>query len=234
MEQVTSYPRLLRRIRALLIDSMLSFFVVVTWWFSLPYLANFPAIVKFIYPVLAWFILDPINVSRTGGTPGHNYMGLRIQHLDSNDNIGILRAILRSIFKILTGSWSFIFVLMTRKHQALHDIFIRSRVTLRDPQAHNTSESVSERIEDVENYSYPSVWRKCLAILAYLLASFVVLSLIAGFLISTNCLNWNKCNAVESISFIVLNIGSFICIAVVMIYGWRSRLFGARRKIISK
>jgi hypothetical protein len=79
MDDHNVYPRLLRRVQALLIDSFIFLFVILTWWLSLPFLQHYPAWVKLLYPTIAWLILDPILVSFTGGTPGHHMRNIVIQ-----------------------------------------------------------------------------------------------------------------------------------------------------------
>ena len=97
------YPRLIRRVRAVLIDSMLAILIVFTWWLSLPLLGSYPVAVRVAYPIVAWLILDPMLVSLVGASPGHYLMKLSVQSASSGRRIGILRAITRSLIKMLTG-----------------------------------------------------------------------------------------------------------------------------------
>ena len=122
------------------------------------------------YPVLAVVLIDPVLVSLRGASPGHQLMGITIQDAKTGKNIGLLRASLRSVLRGVLGWLSLVFVLATRKHQALHDLICRTTVLLRDPENTPSHEKFSERNAEVEGYSYPSKTRRVLVILTYLIA----------------------------------------------------------------
>ncbi|ODB93588.1 hypothetical protein A3194_02580 [Candidatus Thiodiazotropha endoloripes] len=44
--------------------------------------------------------------------------------------LGILQSLIQSLLKAITDWWSFVFVLMTKGHQALHDLLAGSVVVL--------------------------------------------------------------------------------------------------------
>ena len=124
MDSIRIYSRLIRRIPAVLIDSVIAILVIYSWWMTLPFFDDQSAFIKLAYPFIIWLVLDPIMVSRAGYTPGHDVMGLMVQDAGSTKNIGLLRAILSAFLRALTGWWSFIIVLTTNKHQALHDLLV--------------------------------------------------------------------------------------------------------------
>lgn len=234
MEAAVIYPRLVRRVRAALIDSVITVFIIFSWWLSLPLVVDYPAAIKFAYPLTAWFILDPLLVWRLGGTPGHYIMNLRVQCSRNAHNLGLLRAVLRSLLKILTGWWSFIFVLMTRRHQAFHDVLTFSIVTLRKPELLSKGERIHERSQDLANYRYPSVARRLLVMSAYLILSLVVYAVLISVTLTEECLNAERCHSLDETISAGLSIVWCLGVTAVLVYGWRSQIYGARRKAISE
>jgi len=230
MDAVVVYPRLLRRVRAALIDSVCAIFVLYSWWIFLPLLADYHLAIKLAYPVAAWFILDPVLVWRIGATPGHYLMKLRVQSSGSGRNIGLARAAFRALLKAITGWWSFIFVLMTHRHQALHDVLTGVVVVLREPKSLPKREQISERLQDRDNYRYPSAIRKICVILVYFFLSLVALGLLAWLLQSQECFDSRHCSSLDILTSYSLNIAWFFAVATILAYGWRARIYGARRR----
>ena len=105
------------------------------------------------YPVLAVVLVDPVMVSIRGASPGHHLMRITIQDAKTGKNIGLLRALLRSVLRGVFGWLSLVFVLATKKHQALHDLICRTTVLLRDPENLPSYEKFSERNAEAEGYS---------------------------------------------------------------------------------
>jgi len=236
MESVAVYPRLLRRVRAVLVDTVIAVFVIFGWFAVLPLLAEFPWQLKVSILLVIWFVLDPLLVWRIGGTPGHYFMSLRIQDKSSGENIGVLRAVFRALTKLVTGAWSLIFILLTKKHQALHDLIFKTTVVLNNPEKvpawerHNERRSDNERILDQDGYSYPAIWRKCLVIVAYVVIFSLVFFALIGLIIPAECFLQNNCKENEKLTLLVLDWVWFFAVAILVVYGWRSRLYGARRQ----
>lgn len=230
MDSVATYPRFLRRVRALLIDWFITVFVIVTWWLSTPLVDGYSAATKIAYPFFAWLILDPVFVWRLGGTPGHLLMKLRIQDKINGQNIGLPRAIIRSLIKTVTGVWSFVFVFMTKKHQALHDVLASTTVVLRNPGSFPSRERIYERVLDVNTYRHPSALRRILVIFAYSVLATLFFGIFMGLLLPDKCLLSERCNSMENVILFVLSWIWFFGIVAILILGWKSRLYGARRK----
>ena len=230
MESVAIYPRLLRRVRAVLIDFVIAVLIVFCWFLLLPLMVDIPGPLKFSFLAFAWFVLDPLLVWRVGCTPGHYFMKLRIQHKASGANIGLLRAVIRSLFKAVTGVWSFILVLATKKHQALHDLLSNTTVVLKNPATVPEWERNKERLQDQGAYTYPSALRKCLVIFSYVVFFSLAFFALVGLFFSNECFLQNSCSEGEKIALMSLDWVWFFGIAILVVYGWRSRLFGARRQ----
>ncbi|MCP4325866.1 MAG: RDD family protein [Alteromonadales bacterium] len=234
MDPIRIYARLIRRIRAVLIDSVIAIFVIYSWWMTLPLFDDYSTFIKLVYPFIIWVVLDPIMVSRAGYTPGHYVMGLMVQDAGAAKNIGLLRAILRSLLRSLTGWWSFIFVLTTNKHQALHDLLVGTVVVLRNPETLPQSEYVVERPKDENKFIYPSGVRRIFVIVLYLILSANIIELLGAAVISGVCINesYSYCRASKEIIPYVTSALWFCTVVGIIVYGWRGQIFGARRKAI--
>jgi len=225
-----SYPRLLRRVRAVLIDSFLIIMVIFTWWLSLPLLENAPIAVKLAYPVIAWLVFDPLFVSRLGGTPGHLLVGLRVVNAGEPRSIGIVRAILRTLVKTITGWWSFILVLMTQRHQAIHDLLSHTVVILNNPDSFPCRERQKERKPDLKRFQYPSKTKRVVVILMYVVSSIFTYGILVALLITQTCLGGRQCTGIDTMVFFVLGYAWFFAVAAILVFGWWSLLYGARRR----
>ncbi len=231
MDSIREYPRLIRRVRAVLIDSAIAIFVIYSWWMMLPLLEGYPVVIRLAYPIIVWVILDPILVSSAGYTPGHYAMGLRVQDAKTVNNIGLLRAILRSLFRTLTGWWSFILVLATKKHQALLDLLVGTVVVLCNPESLAQSERAFERSQDGNNFIYPSRVKRILVIVIYLILSFIAMVLLNMLCISEDCLNNQfHCSTLDAFVSYATSILLFLSVGGIIVYGWRCQLLGARKK----
>lgn len=229
-----AYPRLLRRVRAFLIDSVLFIIVFYTWMLTLPAFGEYPFLIKFVALLLPIIIIEPGLVAFTGGTPGHHIMGLRIRDASRDENIGILRATARAIVRMFLGWLSFIFVLVTRRHQALHDFFTSTVVVLRRPESLPVHEKFAQRTEDNTQYFYPSKTRRTAVILVYVFLSFVVFSALAFVLLSEECTTVNRCSGTENVTASALGYIWFFCVGAAIVLGWRGLLFGCQRSSLPK
>ena len=106
-----SYPRLIRRVRAILIDSVLlpiTVFGTLILGDALGVTHTYGKVALILVPI---FVLEPGLVAVTGGTVGHHLMKIRIATIDGQRNINIFAATLRFLAKLLLGWLSLIFVL---------------------------------------------------------------------------------------------------------------------------
>ncbi len=151
------YSTLIRRVQGLLIDSVVVCVVLVVSLVVAGQLkltnenhAVFIAFIPFVF-------LEPILVSVTGGTVGRHIIGLRVRKVFEDKNINIFVTVIRSILKILVGTVSLVFVLTTKRHQAIHDLLSRSIVVVKGPEGIPGDEALSEGRSDTENYKYSGV-----------------------------------------------------------------------------
>ncbi|MCG7873641.1 MAG: RDD family protein [Candidatus Thiodiazotropha lotti] len=230
MEEPTKYPRLLRRVQALLIDSLIFFLIIFSWWMAFPLLEEQPTWIRLIYPACAWLIIDPVLVSFTGGTPGHHLRHIMVLKHSGNAKLGILQSLIRSLLKAVTGWWSFIFVLMTKRHQALHDLLAGSVVVIKQPERLPGFEQLEARFQDSDNYHYPSPAHKLSIILLYLTIETLAYIAVQAFLLSDSCLISQSCSPADSLISLLLSLLWLIGVTASLVLGWRGYLPGARRR----
>jgi uncharacterized RDD family membrane protein YckC len=143
-QQELRYPRLYRRIQAAIIDSTI-FLVILFGAGMILAPIEIHGGFKFGGVAILLFFMEPGLVSITGGTIGHHLRGLRIQRRWDGTNLNIFRATIRFLVKFLLGWLSFLFILQTKKHQAIHDLISGSVVVLKDPAKVPKFEALSER-----------------------------------------------------------------------------------------
>lgn len=138
------YPRLLRRVRAVLIDEVVLLAALAGWWLTIG-LSDASAAVKVGALCLVFMAVDPILVAWTGGTIGHHLMGMKVRRADRDTRVNLLVATVRGLLRYLLGAVSMVLILLTKRHQAIHDFATGTIVVLRDPQRFASREKFSER-----------------------------------------------------------------------------------------
>ncbi len=226
------YPRLLRRIRAALIDSVIISVIVLSWWLMLPLLEGLPPLARLAYPVVAILAVEPVMVSFTGGSPGHHIMGVAIHDAQNRRRIGIIRALLRFVTRTMLGWLSLILVLITKKHQALHDLICRTNVILLHPDNLPDREKLVERVTEDPQFKYPSKIRRTFVIVIYIVLILVLVSVISAVSLSESCLWANQCNQLDAIIALILNGGFVFGVGSSIVLGWQARLIGCSRRRI--
>ena len=124
------------RIRAFLADTIITLGLCVGSLFLLSSREFVPDLARGLIPPLALFI-EPVLIAAKRGTPGHLIVGIRVVDSASpgtGRGIGYLRSIARWFVKGFIGLISFLWMVFTRKHQALHDLAVGS-VVIVDPSA---------------------------------------------------------------------------------------------------
>jgi uncharacterized RDD family membrane protein YckC len=187
-----------------------------------------------ILVVIALLLYEPVMVSLTGGTLGHYFANLRVVDDRHGGNVSFLKALARVVIKGALGWLSFIVITATRRSQALHDLWTRSTVQIRDPAKAMPHHFITERTELLDP-NMPSRLRRVVVISGYLLLIFiayilVLVGLVAAGVISPGCFYKSYCSMGEK----YLEIGAgltWIAISTIGIgLGWRGRLTGARRR----
>ena len=177
------------------------------------------------------FILEPGLVAFTGGTIGHHLVGLRVRRLSGAGNINLFAATIRTIVKFVLGWLSFIFVLTTERHQAIHDLAARSIVVHRDTAGLPQYDVLSARKVETEGFIYPSGWRRGLVALAYWTLMTVVLSTAVGVWIAVVCDRRVSCHSYERTAGMIFDMIWLIATGAIVVFGWYGRLPGAKRRV---
>jgi uncharacterized RDD family membrane protein YckC len=224
-----AYPRLIKRVRAVLIDSVLLPVAVFSTLIAGDALGVSHPIGKLLLIIVPIFVLEPGLVAFTGGTIGHHLLKIRITRLDGKRNINILAASVRFVVKLLLGWLSFIFVFTTARHQAFHDLVARSMVIHKDSSGLPAFEVLSERALDNDSYVYPSRLRRIAVIAAYAILCTVVLSLAIFLTLTSECLEARRCTTLDKAIELVLSMLWLVGLGGVTVLGWNGRLYGCKR-----
>ncbi|MES2672906.1 MAG: RDD family protein [Pseudomonadota bacterium] len=223
------YPRLLRRIRALLIDSMILLVIVIVCFLLAGIFDAGSKLLRASIAFIPVIIYEPLFVSLRGATIGHQIMGIEIVSAKSMRKLNIVVSFIRSFFKFIFGLPSLYFVLTTKKHQALHDIFSGALVVIKSGTALPSSEKLDIRTESSE-YIYPSKLRRVGITISYVLFAFIILTILFGLLMSADCVENGRCSSQEKSFSVLVNLFFLIFIGYLVVAGWRARLYGCRRK----
>jgi uncharacterized RDD family membrane protein YckC len=229
---LVTYPRLIRRLKAVAFDGIfipISMFGALFLGEALGLNSTLKGILFFV-PLI---VLEPLLVTLTGGTIGHHMMGLKVSRMDGKTHLNFVVATLRMVVRILLGAFSFIVVLTSKKHQAIHDLIFDSIVINKKPDELPAFDLLQERDEALAGYSQKSAIRRILVILLYCLLVFALLIMLISFFISDQCLNNTYCTQSEKFIEVMLNIFFFFSIGYCIVQGWRGVLFGCR-KIVNK
>ena len=231
MDDNIAYPRVSRRIQALMLDSLIVPVLAVGTIFLARHLGA-AGVYAAATAGLVIFLLEPVLVSATGGTLGHHLMGIRVRDCRRGGNLSIAAAVIRFVTKIALGIFSTVSLFLTRQHQAIHDLLTGSIVILKHPERLPAHEILREREVETQGYVYPPVWRRLLMILIYNVLFIYLLSGFEMFLFSDHCLQYNLCSRIDVGVAAVLSILWFIGAVTVTAQCWRGRLPGCRRRPI--
>jgi uncharacterized RDD family membrane protein YckC len=225
-----TYPRLIKRVKAFMIDSLIIPIACISTLYIGAKLGVSNPYAKAILLVTPILILEPLIVAFTGGTVGHHLLNIRVSKNQGNGNINIFSATLRFVIKLLLGWYSFIFVLTTTRHQAVHDLLARSIVIHKDPTKLPASEVLSERTLDTDTYIYPAAWRRVGMIILYWLLTTVAINLLFNLLVPDECISAHRCTTSDFLLDLGLTVIWIIALGWLAVRGWGGRLYGSRRQ----
>jgi len=228
------YPRLIRRVQAYLIDTFIIVFLLVGLFLLVTTIAIEPFWLRIAIVIVPFLIFEPMLVSYTGGTVGHHLLKLKVQNAGNIKNMNIVLAFFRYILKNLLGTISLMFVLTTRKHQAIHDFLTNSIVVYKDAKQVPEHEALVERKIEEEGFIYPSKLRRIVMIILYNILLFFLFASLAAVFLSVACLDNNKCTTADKIISYIISFIWFISMGLILVGGWKARIFGCRRKRIEK
>lgn len=225
------YPRLIKRVRAFLIDAVLVPFVALAALVIGVSLGveSLPAkLALFFAPIL---ILEPALVAWTGGTVGHHLNRIKIVKKRGGGHINIFAATVRFVIKALLGWFSLISILTTRKHQAVHDLAAGSVVVHKDVAGLPEYEIVKEWSPEESGYYMPHASVRLLVIFLYIVLSIFIMRYLAELYMTELCISEHVCTESDRDAARVLDILWLIFVVACVVLGWRGKLLGCRRRV---
>ncbi len=190
------YPVILLRIKAMMLDSIIFACLLIL----LTYIASISGItdtwIKVVCIVTPMLFLEPMLIWLTGGTIGHHYSGIKVIGKTTGKNLFVLNGLVRFIVKTLFGIYSVVTMLLTRKHQSLHDLLSGSVVVFKNESRAKQHHTLTERTATDETRK-PSVLRRILVILVYNALTAVAIGLVSQLLVSPSCHLKNLCTENE-------------------------------------
>jgi uncharacterized RDD family membrane protein YckC len=223
-----AYGRFSRRLRAVVIDGIIiSLMLVAALSVAVAAESDKVGRIVGITFVASWLLYEPALVSITGSSIGHYLSNLRVVDDRTRGNVGFLKAIARLGIKTLLGVYSFLTMALTSRHQAVHDLLTRSTVQVRDPSKARPGQYFAERAELPARASRT---RRIIVTLFYLFFTFVLVGLAGVALESRACVNLGKCSQADDSINLVISLVWLGVIIMLIVQGWRSRLYGCRGK----
>jgi uncharacterized RDD family membrane protein YckC len=227
-----AYARFTRRLQAVLVDTIIFMLILAGALIVAVSLKsdNVARILGFTV-VAAWLLYEPVLVSMTGGTIGHQMYNLRVVD-DRGGNVSFVKAVVRVVIKAVLSWYSFITMAMTSRHQAVHDLLTHSTVQIKD-LAKAQPYHFAARRKQLTTPGMPSQVRRIVVILAYLFACFVLFTAamaatVPAGLVSQRCIDGRPCSGPELIVLSILwVVWAGLSISSVVL-GWWGRLWGAR------
>lgn len=217
------------RLRALVVDAAVVVAAIVALVVASEAARDVPGSGRvFVALVFALALLyEPVQVWRYGATIGHRSANIRVVADVSGGNPGFGRALSRFLIKSVLGIASFVAMALTRRHQAVHDSVTRTTVQIRDIGRARATDFAFERAVD-PTLQLPSRSRRAIVVLLYLVGAFVAMSFVMGASVPQDCLDEVACTAGEALAANVISAAWLAVTVVLIIAGWRGRLWGAR------
>jgi len=190
-----AYARLRYRFLAMAIDMVLIIGAFIFGGFALALTGSIALmVVGFAVMCVGAILYEPLLVSSRGATIGHAFLGLEVL-TGRGERLSFAQALARALLKGSIGVASFLWMAMTMRHQALHDVATRSTVRVVDPGANPERAVLRERTEPVGRGI--SAGRRILTTTAYEAAAFAAYAIPSAGLMSEDCVSQAQCGAGE-------------------------------------
>jgi uncharacterized RDD family membrane protein YckC len=216
--------RLKAFVRDLLVYAGAFLVLVIAGSFDLP-----PRLSRWVAGLImgGMILYEPVLVAVAGGTLGHRSLGLRVVTANGYRPVSFHRALLRYVAKAVTGFTSFLFIVTTRRRQALHDV-AAGTVVIPRRGAHVPIEYLLEEGTEDPRFIRPSRGRRVLAIAGYGFLLIVTVGVAGAVVYSEECLYRNVCSGRDTVVEAGLSAISLLLLALIVVAGWRGQLWGAR------
>ena len=162
----------------------------------------------------------------TGGSIGHHFAGIRIVGKTSGKNLFVLNGIVRFIVKVLLGIFSLVSMLITKKHQAIHDLLSNSVVIFKDENSALPQHKLAPR-KTVFSSQKPSLWRRLIVVIVYSIIVFFTISVITALFVSAKCTEFNQCSETEDQYLMISGLVFIALFCLILLFGFLCKLPGA-------
>jgi uncharacterized RDD family membrane protein YckC len=240
IDEGVAYARYTRRLKAYFLDWVLMIALMFGGLFIAVQFGSDNVARPLGFTIIAVLLLyEPLLVSLIGSTVGHYVYNMRVVDNRTGGNVSFLKAVVRVVIKAVLGIYSFISMATTRRHQAVHDLLTRSTVQVRDAATANPEHFAGEDLELV-GPGMPSRWRRVVVIVCYEIAWYLgpaigTVGLEATHLVSAACMERTQiCTPRELAVFGVYALVWLAGAVLLIVLGWRGRLWGARRTRVSR
>lgn len=227
-EPQAHYGRLSRRFLAAVVDGLV-YNVVLLLVFGTAGSFDLGSGVRFaLLAVAVMFILlyEPFLVSLYGQTLGHRATNLRVVANTESGRLGFFKALPRWLLKLVTGILAFITMLVTRRHQALHDLVFGTTVQIADVAKARPGQYALER--PLSAGGLPSPLRRGVVGLAYVFVAFLAMTVATLALVSDDCIHYERCSKAEDIASEITGTLFLGGAVTLLVLAWQGRLWGAR------
>ena len=227
-----AYATFSRRLQAMLYDSACLMCIVAVEVMLVAFGEPFPSAGRVAAGavLLSFLLYEPVMVSRFGGTVGHRRGNMRVVVDATGSRLGIGRALVRFFLKAVLGIFSFIAMLATTRHQALHDLATGTSVRIHDFTIATESDYRFAR-PIVGPAHRASRLRRTLMVVGYSASFALVCILLLGVLVSRDCLDVQQCGRTDSAIISWLPVCWLLGSVWAVIAGWQGRLPGARAPV---
>lgn len=225
---VAVYGRLPRRILALAADAAIIAAVMMLGPGLAAALPDPASRVLNLTVLVSVLLYEPVLVSAWGGTVGHYLLNLQVVSSSTGRRIPFFRALVRTAIKVAFGLLSLLFVAVTARRQALHDVVAGAVVQARDPSRADPAHFAPERIPEPARVGGVSRLRRIGVAAMYVVLTFALILVAAAFVVSEDCMAAGLCSARENAMLDALGLVWVVIGGIIAVLGWRGRLPGAR------
>ena len=229
------YATLPRRIKASIVDGIVLLTLIILSPLLIASLAGKDTSLNTIALLTPPLLLEPLLISYLGFTLGQYIFGIKVVRLDTGGKCPLISSFARYYTKVILGSLSMVYMLFSKKHQAIHDYIAKTLVILSDKKIERNPHfaQYGEREQNLgDNYSCPSalrrfgffiLWLIPVSILYGIIIEGIALLMLPGYTLETEKLP-------QHIDIIANLIGSIIFIGLAILAS-KGYLPGAKRRI---
>jgi len=225
------YATFNRRFRAVLTDSVLVVLGVMLVLIAADATGRVSGsgIVAWLVMFSIFFLYEPLFVWRRGATIGHSMNHLTVVADGTGRPPGFARAFVRYFIKLVMGLPSFVTMMLSPRHQAVHDLLTRTTVQLAADTDPDLVDFHVER-EDEPATLLPSRTRRTIVALAYLVLLFIIYAMVLVVIDPGSCARQGTCSHSMQVIFDLLAPVWLVASLASIVAVWKGRMVGARRR----